>query len=723
MDDDLNAGLAHHQTGQLEQAAACYQEVLQRKPDHAEALHLLGLIAYQQGRLDQAVDLIRRAVTLNPHAAPFHCNLAELHRALGELDRAVACCREALRLQPNYPEAANNLGMALLAQKDMSGAAEQFRVALRLRPDDALLHDNLASALRAVGDRGAAIAECNEALRLTPHLAEAHSNLGQMLLERYQRPQALFHCREAVRLRPNLAEGHNNLGNVLRELGQIAEAKACYAQALRIAPRLALTYSNLGQALQEEGALIEALACYRQGLAHDPHSARIHAHLASALQEQEEYDSALEHFRHALELAPDYPEAHNGLGSLLHERGRYPEAVAACREVIRLRPDFAAGHVNLGHILEELGSFDEALACFREAIGHDPENVNAYALMATMLRGKLPAEDQEAARRLLARPNQPPGRRIPLHFGLAQVLDAQGDYAAAAEHLREANGLSIQLWRRQGLAYDSEAHTRFVDKLRAAFTPEFFTRLRDCGDASERPIFIVGLPRSGTTLTEQILASHSRVYGAGELDHARNLFDSLPRLLEMAGPSFECLERLDRAMVQRLSGWFLDRLNEQDARSDRVADKMPDNYLYLGLLATLFPRARFIHCRRDLRDVAVSCWMQHFRNIRWASELDDIARRFLDYRRLMSHWRSSLPVPLLEVDYEETVSDLEGTARRLVAWCGLEWESACLAFHEKERPIRTASLTQVRQPIYKGSVARWKNYEPGLTPLFERLNS
>jgi len=721
MHDNLSSGLRHHQAGQLEQAAACYLQALERQPNDAEALHLLGLVTYQQGRLDGAADLIGRAVALNPRAAAFHCNLAEVYRARGELDRAVACCREALRLQPNYAEAANNLGLALLAQQDTAGAAEQFRAALRLRPNDPLLHNNLASALRAAGDRAAAIDRCREAVRLNPNLAAAHSNLGQMLLERYQRAEALFHCREAVRLRPDLAEAHNNLGNVLRELGQIAEAKTCYAEALRLAPRLALTYSNLGQALQEDGALVEALACYRHGLTCDPSSARIHANLASALQEQQEYDEAEEHYRQAIQLAPDFPESHNGLGSLLHDRGRYPEAVASCREVIRLRPDHAPGHVNLGHILEELGSFDEALVCFREALRHDPENVNALALMATMLRGKLPAEDLDAARRLLDRPNQAPGRRIPLLFGLAQVLDAQSDYAGAAEYLREANALSVELWRRQGLAYDSQAHSRFVNNLCATFTPEFFERTRGFGSDSERPIFIVGLPRSGTTLTEQVLASHSRVHGAGELNQARDLFDSVPRFLNQSDSPFVCMARIDSAGVQRLASCYLDRLNELDSRADRVVDKMPDNYLYLGLLQMLFPRAKFIHCRRELRDVAVSCWMQHFRNIHWASDQNDIAQRFQDYRRLMDHWRASLPVPLLEADYEETVTDLEGTARRLVAWCGLEWEPACLAFHEKKRPVRTASLTQVRQPIYTRSVARWRHYEPALAQLFAQL--
>jgi hypothetical protein len=252
----------------------------------------------------------------------------------------------------------------------------------------------------------------------------------------------------------------------------------------------------------------------------------------------------------------------------------------------------------------------------------------------------------------------------------------------------------------------------------ATCTPVFFERVRGFGVDSQRPIFIVGLPRSGTTLTEQILASHSQVFGAGELRLARADFEALA---PQADAALEALACLDRATARRLGEQHLGRLRELNSDRPRVADKMPDNYHYLGLLAALFPTAKFIHCRRDLRDVAVSCWMTNFRQIRWANDPGHIAGRFEEYRLIMEHWQRVLPVPLLEVDYEETVADLEGVARRLLDWCGLDWEPGCLAFHEGQRPVRTASVSQVRQPIYKRSVARWKHYESALCVLFDRL--
>ncbi len=263
-----------------------------------------------------------------------------------------------------------------------------------------------------------------------------------------------------------------------------------------------------------------------------------------------------------------------------------------------------------------------------------------------------------------------------------------------------------------------------MDGLLRAFDRDFFARTAGAGSGRRtRPVFVFGLPRSGTTLIEQVLASHPRIHGAGELRLARQSFEAIPETLGRPGRAAGRRRPPRRGRPSagwpsgtstRCGGWTA-------ADAERVVDKMPDNYMYLGLLAAMFPNAVFIHCRRDLRDVAVSCWMTDFRSIRWANDPDHIAHRFRQYRRLMDHWRAVLPVPIHEVDYEETVADLEGVARRLLAACGLEWDPACLEFHRTNRPVRTASVTQVRQPVYKQSVARWKNYERELADLFAAL--
>jgi tetratricopeptide (TPR) repeat protein len=401
-----------------------------------------------------------------------------------------------------------------------------------------------------------------------------------------------------------------------------------------------------------------------------------------------------------------------------HEQGHFEEAQAHYREALVHKPDLPAAHCGLGTVREELGDFKDAESCWRTALRYDPRLAGAYSALATLLRGKLSDEDLAGMRQLLADPDLHEGRRSALHFGLAQVLDARGAYQEAAESMRQANALALAGAEKRGQGYDPAAHARFVAQMITVCSPSFFERTRGIGVESERPIFIVGLPRSGTTLTEQILASHSQVFGAGEQRLAREDFEALA---PQEAQALELLARLDRTTARRLGAQHLERLRELNADRRHVADKMPDNYMYLGFLAALFPQAKFIHCRRDLRDIAVSCWITNFGSIPWANDLGHIATRFAEYRRLMDHWRRVLPVPVLEVDYEETVADLEGVARRLVGWCGLDWEPACLAFHEGKRPVRTASVSQVRQPIYKRSVARWRHYEKALGPLFDRL--
>jgi tetratricopeptide (TPR) repeat protein len=720
MPDILRQAVHLHQHGRLDEAARLYQAILAVEPGHPDALHLLGVVAHQKGDHARAVELILRAITGKPGDAMYHANLAESHRAHGRLDQAVASCRAALHLRPDYPEAANNLGLALLGQGKVDDAIAQFSEALRLKPDYAMACNNLGNALRLRGDLKEAETHFRRAVEMSPYLAEAQSNLGQLLLERHQPHESLNHLSAAVRLRPDLAEAHNNLGNALRELGRLAEAREAYVQSLRLNPTLAMTYNNMGQALQEENTLDEAGTWYERALELDSSSARFHCNLAGLLAQQEKYDEAADRYRLALRLDPTYADAHCGLGGVRHEQGYLEEAQAHYREALHYNPELPAAHSALGRVHEELGDFTEAESCWRTALQCDPRQAGAHAQLATLLRGKLPDEDVSAIRHLLADPDLHDARRSALQFGLAQVHDGRGAYADAAELLRQANALALAVARRRGLGYDPAEHSRFVAGMMAVCTPAFFERVRGFGLESERPIFIVGLPRSGTTLTEQILASHSQVFGAGELRLGRDDFEAL---CSKDMDAMEALAQLDQATARRIGEQHLKKLEELNADAPRVADKMPDNYLYLGLLAALFPRAKFIHCRRDLRDVAVSCWMTNFRQIRWANDPEHIAARFKESARIMEHWRHVLPVPILDIDYEETVADLEGTARRLVAWCGLDWEPACLKFHEGNRPVRTASVIQVRQPIYRRSLGRWKNYERSLQALMARISS
>jgi tetratricopeptide (TPR) repeat protein len=721
MPDVLTAAVALHESGRLGAAARLYRQVLARERQNAEALHLLGVLHHQQGDHAGAVERIGGAVALRPNVPAFHANLAEAYRALGQAERAAGCCRTALRLCPDYPEALCNLGLALQRLGRHAEAAGHFRRAVALRPNFAGAHSNLGIALRELRQPDEALAYFRRAVELAPDFAAARSNLGQMLLDCGQPAEALPHCREAVRLQPDTAALHYNLANVLRELQRPVEARAAYLEALRLNPNLAAAHAHMGLSLLREGRPGDARPWLQHAVELAPDSGTFWEHLAEAYGEEENHAEAIRCWQRVLALGPERVGPHLALGWALQEEGRLPEAGEHYRTAARLQPDSASALLHLGGLHEELGRLADAEAAFREAIRRQPSYPLPHARLATLLRGKLSVADQTALEQRLADPQVPSGPRARLLFGLAHVLDARGDYDRAAECLRLANGLSRDLARGRRDYFPAE-HDRFVDDLIRAFDADLFRRLAGAGSDTERPVFLFGLPRSGTTLVEQVLASHPRIHGAGELRLARQTFESLPALLDRDETPLACVPHLDADAVRRLAGPYLDRLRVLDGgRAERVVDKMPDNYLYVGLLALLFPRATFIHCRRDLRDVAVSCWMTDFRSIRWANDPEHIAHRFRQYRRVMDHWRAVLPVTVHEVDYEETVTDLEGVARRLVAACGQEWDPACLEFHRTQRPVRTASVTQVREPVYTKSVARWKHYERDLAGLFAAL--
>jgi tetratricopeptide (TPR) repeat protein len=618
---------------------------------------------------------------------PIDLSVAWQHFRRGDLAQAARFCETGIAENPDRADALHLLGLVALQSGDATRAMALMGRAIAVRPDVADYHAGLAEVYWSLGQFERVVGCYRDALRLAPESPEILCNLGATCVDFGEVDAAIGYFRDALRFRPDFVAAHNNLGNALRLSGDSAAASDHFRAAVRLDPGAAEAHSNLGQVLLDLG----------------------------------DANVALRHCQEALRLRPNFLAARVNLGNVLHALGRLDEAESCFRWAIERRPNLAAAHASLAGVLEQTGDLAPALASLREAVRHDPRHARALARLATRLRDALPETEEAAIERLLADPRLRQDERCSLLFGLAHVLDARGEFSRSAELAGEANALQRADLERRGRGYDPDAHTKFVDQLLAAFTPEFFARVRGWGLETDRPVFVVGMPRSGTTLIEQILASHPRVFGVGETRLVQDAFDALPRVAGRTGSMRECLEHLNPEALRALAAQHLDRLATLNAVADRVVDKMPENTLYLGWIAAMFPRAKLIHCRRDPRDVAVSCWITNFGQVRWSCDPDHIATRINEYERVMDHWRRTLPIPLLEVDYEAVVSDLESASRELVAWCGLEWDPACLEFHKTRRAVRTASAAQVRQPIYRSSVGRWKNYEEKLAPLFAKL--
>lgn len=608
------------------------------------------------------------------------------HQA-GRLSVAEPIYRQILALQPDQPDALHFLGLIAHQSGRHEDAIEHIERAIRLHGTNAAFHNNLGGAYRAL-----------------------------------QRLDEAAVCYErAIQLLPGCVESCRNLGAVRDEQGRFEDAVVCYRRALQLKPDDADALVGLAVARIHDGRLEEAVDCCRRALQLRPDFADAHCNLGNARSRQGRLDEAVVCFRQALATKPDYVDALNNLG-VAYSALKSPDEAAACfQRALELSPPTARAQFGLGKQLQEVGDFDGAERCWREALRHESGHAFALAELAMLHRANLPADDLAAVRQAMLVPNLTFSQRSNLHFGLAHVLDAQGDFPAAAEQLGLANSLKLAEHREQGRIYDAAYHEQLFAALIEQFSASHFDRVKGFGVESERPVFVFGLPRSGTTLIEQVLAGHSQFFGAGELELANAAFESLPQWTTSGLSPAESVSRLDPLIVSRIATQYIERLSALNETAPRIVDKTPGNYLFLGLLATLFPKARMIHCRRDLRDVAVSCWMTDFRYLNWTNDWAHIASHFGAYRRIMEHWRQILPISMLELDYESTVVDLEGTARQMIDWCGLAWEPACLAFHERRQPVRTASVRQVRKPVYQQSVGRWKNYERELAGLFALL--
>jgi tetratricopeptide (TPR) repeat protein len=714
-------GLEHHGRGDIGNAGQIYSEVLLADPLRPDALHLLGIVLHQMGDYSSAVDAISQAIVLLPNAAHFHSNLGEVYRALGNHELADGCVYLALKLRPDRFTLTGDFDLLLRREGQFDGVRLPRRNLPGIASLASIEHTEAAGKLNSQGDRVGAFAHLLEAVRHAPGVGLPHSNLGQALLHFKRIREALFHGAEAVKLDPKIPETWNDLGNILRASGRSMEAMSSYLHALRLAPDMAFAHNNLGRILLDTGRAKEALVWLRFALDLEPTSIMIRSNIALALKNSELLEEAHAFAEETLCLDPGSDETHLSLGSILLELGRFEKAAELFRESIRLNPESVDAKLSLGILMGKIGDLEGSERSCREILQRHGPHARTLSWLARLLRGEVSDVDRATLLRLLDAPELTESLQMELHYSAALVEDGRGDYARSADHLRKANAIKVAENLRAGLVYRPEDYEEFVAQMKDACSAEFFERVEGFGIETDRLVFVFGLPRSGTSLTEQILASHSEVHGLGETNLPRRSFESLPDLLDSKSNAVNCLGRIDRETSVKIARNLLAKVEAIDRRSTLVVDKMPDNYNYLGFLATLFPRAKFIHCRRDLRDTAVSCWSTNFSYLDWTFDLEHIASRFAAYQDLMLHWERVLPIPMFQLDYEALVTDFESTTRSMIDWCGLEWEPSCLAYHKAKRIVHTASVAQVRQPIYRRSVERWRNYEEELGPLFERL--
>jgi len=670
--------------GRYGQAVRVCQQILQHNPKVADAHNILGVSLSALGKTKDGIAALKRAVKLGPQTSSYSANLGEILRSAGNVAEAVVYLTNALKYDARNAQAHNNLGIIYYERGDYERAVESYRAALNLAPKMPEAWNNLGNSLRLIGDLEGALSAYEQALSLRDVYPEAYNNLGTLLREQDKADQAEHALRKAIAQNPRYVDAYNNLAAVYHAEGQDVEALRQLSEALKLEPKNAKTLCLVGRVQLKRGSHDLAEQACRMVLADDSGNV----------------------------------EALTVLAQIKHETDQYDEAVRLMEAAVQADPKNAEAANFLGVALKSVGRLDEARDQILHAIDINDKLFGAYANLNDLITFQADHPLVEKMERYLKEEDVNPARVLPLHYAYAKALDDTGRQELALSHYIEGGVI-----KRRQLNYVEAETFDFFNRIIGTFSSDFIKSAVFAGLQTERPVFIIGMPRSGSTLVEQILSSHPEVFGAGEVKYfsqslhvLRDRFPSLSRFPELVSElnegKFKILADQYDALIAKGSGNKL-----------RVTDKLLTNYFFVGLIHIIYPNAKIINTQRNPIDNCLSAFTKLFKDdMPHSYDLGELGRYYKKYEELMDHWRSVIPSDRLKtVYYENVVNDTERLARDLVDFIGLTWDESCLNFYKSSRPVKTASVAQVRKPIYKDSIDRWKRYGPKLQPLLEAL--
>jgi tetratricopeptide (TPR) repeat protein len=633
----------------------------------------------------------------------------------GKFDEAAKFFAGALAVDPDHFEALIHLGAQRFRQARFEDALGHFDRAAKLRPLDPATWSTVAVVYLHLARPLDSLVCSQKALDLKPHYPEALNSRGDAF-RCLARPAEAAECYEmALALRPDYLEALVNYGCVLKDLRQFERALAIYDKTLELRPEFGEIHCNRAWVLIELNRPGEALNSANRALALAPNNFAAINNLGTALSLLRRPRDALLAYDAALAISRTDAALWRKRSGALAEINRPQEALESLEEALALNPGDFEAHESKAIVLGELGRFRKAGTSIRRAIGLAPNCARLYFNLTQL--GRLSPGDPEVMemKRLAANIEELDVQgRIYLHYALAKVHEDIGEEEAAFQN--QCAGAAL---KRPLVNYDETTVLGAMERMKEVFDTELLRKMAGRGAASQSPIFIVGMPRSGSTLVEQILASHTGVVGLGEIDAFSKAVSDFSgfrggQFLSPDSPGTVWDEQL-----RRIGESYARRTSELAPKADIVIDKMFDNFRFLGLIHLALPKARFIHMRRDPIATCLSCFSKLFADsVDYSYDLAELGRYYRAYETLMTHWRSVLPEGvMLDVQYEDVVADIEGQTRRLAAFCGLEWNARCLEFHRTERQVRTASIMQVRQPLFKDSLQRGSGLGACLAPL------
>lgn len=765
----------HHKSGNLTLADRTYRDIIKTYPEDFTSLHYLGIIAYQRGALKEGVVFLQQAINVNANNPDTWNAYSVMLEIIGQQEKAIEGWEKALSLKPEFPDALSNYGNAMWKMNNFEKARELCDRALKVNPEHTPSLVNLGNALLSLDRKEEAIEIWERCLKVNPKDYNAYLNIGNALRDLGRLQESETYCRKAVEIAPDNPEALLNLGNALSDQGQYDEAEKLYRQATNAKPEYVRAHNNLSISLIDQFRFDEALIAVRYALAFDSEHGESHGNMAVILRELgklkeaevsarkslylqpdsaearvdlaeilflvDNYDEAATLFNEAMELIPDTPRLYIKLSTALDRANRTEEALAALEKAVELnpempeayhlkgvthltsnemekameainmalkiKPDFAEAIATKSEILQSEGKMEEARELVEQALKINSQIPSVYLTLSKVKKFKADDPELKNMEELAGKAEKfGRGQTPALYYALFKAYEDIGDYKKSFECLKK--GADI---RRSLAVFNSYQQSSFYKEMKKANIKKHFDPFKGKGSESDVPIFIVGMPRSGTTLTEQIISSHPDVYGAGELyalSHVETEIGTLtPLNAKQWGDHYV-------EMVRNIS--------EGSKTARKITDKMPGNFVRIGQIVSALPNAKIIHCRRNPIDTCLSCYKQLFsRGHYWSYNMEEMVEHYKEYYDLMEHWRKELPGSFLDIDYEDTINDFENQARRLIDYVGMDWNDACLSPHKSKRAVLTASKGQVRKPIYKTSIEAWRRYEDELQPLIEGL--
>ena len=669
--------------GNLKSAKSILRELCISNSHDPEAWYLFALVMSQLKEYKEAIKAFHKTLRLSPNLAEAAYNLALAYDLIGKSSDAINFYQKAVRLNPTIVEAHYNLGNLLYRQRKYRDAKERFTVVIELKPDYIDARINLSASLRMLGDYDAA------------------ENVLTSVLEKTKSIPALEKLVELYQIRK-----------------KYQEAIECYKRLVQVTPDSVSVWIGLAKLYEFLGKYADSMVAYKKAVCYDPNNLDILFGIATAYYHTAHFNKCRNQIDEILRIDPRHIQCHLLIASIKVLIGKPDEALEYVKkaESLNIDPNDSSPIVLKAKIFETMGKVDEAMELLKPLINSDKAGAAEGAIYGNVCYKKESFDTGIGyLEAMLKNGDHTIWGLRQIHFTLGKLYDAIGNYSEAFNNYKSGNELKY-------CNYASGRHCDYVDKIIKTFGDDYYEKYAHACSRAINPIFVVGMPRSGTTLVEQILSCHPNVAACGELafvhETAKKLGDKTGSHVEYP----ECMSELTVEVADYYAEKFVEVTTHYRNKERYVTDKLPQNFLHLGLISLLFPSARIIHCQRNPIDTCLSNYFQDFAGmVNWAYRLEDLAHYYKAYQRIMVHWEQVLKVPLMTIKYERLIEDHENESRKIIEFCGLEWDPQCLKFNKSRRFVNTASYQQVSRPIYRSSVERWRNYEDYIGTLLELL--